>query len=88
MAVARRIGQRRWDLELVNGVRVKLAAHRLEASLARLERLQQETKILDRPGQVVDLTLMRVIAIGATPLSADDAKAKRSAAGLSPPRSL
>lgn len=69
VVLARRIGERRWDLEFASGTRVKLAAADLQATLARLVALQQESPpneagILDRANQVIDLTLNDRIAIG------------------------
>ncbi len=70
VVLARRIGQRRWDLEMASGTRVKLAATDLEASLVRLVSLQQqsppsEAGLLDRANQIIDLTLDDRVAIGA-----------------------
>jgi cell division protein FtsQ len=61
--LASRIGDRRWDIELTNGTRVKLAAGDAAASLERLVRLERQTGSLDHVGQVVDLTVLRSIAI-------------------------
>lgn len=61
--VAHRISDRRWDLELANGARVKLAAGATAASLERLVSFEQETRWLNHAGQVVDLTVPRSIAV-------------------------
>ncbi len=63
--VARRIGQRRWDLELANTATIRLAAGSSAASLDRLMRLEKETRWLDHRGHVVDLTVPRSIAVSA-----------------------
>jgi cell division protein FtsQ len=63
MQLARRIGDRRWDIELSNGARVKLAAGDPAASLDRLMRLERQARSLDHAGQVIDLTVPRAIAI-------------------------
>ncbi len=63
--LARRIGQRRWDLELANASTIRLAAGPPAESLDRLVRLEQETRWLDHTGQVVDLTVPRSIAVSA-----------------------
>ena len=63
--VARRIGGRRWDLELVNGARIKLAAGTVADSLERLVRLERETRWLDQKDRIVDLTVPRSIAVSA-----------------------
>lgn len=81
--LARRISDRRWDLELANGTVVKLAAA-TEASLERFVHLEEETRWLDHSGQVVDLTVPRSIAVstpvptgGAPRAIARDAPARR-----------
>lgn len=61
--LAHRVGDRRWDLELINGARIKLAAGATAASLERLVRLEQETRWLDHAGQVVDLRVAKSIAV-------------------------
>ena len=52
---ARRIGARRWDLNLKNGVLVKLPEHDTEFALRRLVSIDNEKKILDKNINVVDL---------------------------------
>lgn len=66
--LAKRIGERRWDLELKTGARVKLAAGPTAPSLERLARLERETRGLDHSKQIVDLTVARSIAVS-TPVS-------------------
>lgn len=61
--LARRISDRRWDIELTNGTVVKLAAGPTAASLERFVNLEEETRWLDHAGQVVDLTVPRSIAV-------------------------
>jgi cell division protein FtsQ len=63
VVVASRIGERRWDLELSNKSRVKLAAGDTAASLERLVRLEEETRWMDHAGQTVDLTVPKTIAV-------------------------
>ncbi|MEZ5815997.1 MAG: FtsQ-type POTRA domain-containing protein [Hyphomicrobiaceae bacterium] len=84
--LARRIGDRRWDLELSNGATVKLAAGPIAASLQRLVRLEQETRWLDHSGQIVDLTVPRAIAVS-TPAAATGID-KRAAVRHAPLRPL
>lgn len=91
VVLARRIGERRWDLELTSGTRVKLAAADVPASLARLVALQQESppneaSILDRGNQVVDLTLNDRIAISAD--AADRNPVSQAAASRDPAQPL
>jgi cell division protein FtsQ len=50
-----RVSQRRWDLQLANGVLVKLPAQGTEAALARLARIDADSGLLDRAVAAVDL---------------------------------
>lgn len=50
-----RIGQRRWDMELLNGVRVLLPENQPERALARLEGLHRLHALLDQPVERLDM---------------------------------
>jgi cell division protein FtsQ len=50
-----RVGARRWDLLLTDGVIVKLPEQGWEAELAELERLVLEKGVLDRDVEIIDL---------------------------------
>jgi len=52
-----RVGERRWNLRLSNGGDVLLPEDHDLVALARLQQLQQEHALLDRPLQVIDLRL-------------------------------
>lgn len=52
-----RVGDRRWDLHLKNGIQVRLPEDGVEEALHRLTILQQEQKIFDRDIESVDLRL-------------------------------
>jgi len=52
---ARRVGQRRWDVRLRNGVRVALPAEGAAAAWTRLARLEREHRLLARDVRRVDL---------------------------------
>lgn len=52
-----RVGDRRWDLHLKNGVQVRLPEDGVEDALQRLTVLQQEQKIFDRDVESIDLRL-------------------------------
>lgn len=52
-----RVGDRRWDLHLKNGVQVRLPEDGVEDALQRLTVLQQEQKIFDRDIESIDLRL-------------------------------
>ncbi|MEQ1756259.1 MAG: cell division protein FtsQ/DivIB [Micropepsaceae bacterium] len=53
--VAVRVGERRWDLQLANGVEVRLPEEGAEAALAELVKLDREQKILARDIKAIDL---------------------------------
>jgi cell division protein FtsQ len=75
--LSRRIGARRWDLELTNGATVRLAAGPPTVSLDRLVKLEEETQGLDHGGQIIDLTVPHSIAVSAPVDAARDATAVR-----------
>jgi cell division protein FtsQ len=52
-----RVGERRWNLRLANGGDVLLPEGQELAALNRLQQLQQEHALLDRPLQTIDLRL-------------------------------
>lgn len=53
--IAVRVGERRWDLQLANGVEVRLPEEGAEAALAELVRLDRDQKILARDIKAIDL---------------------------------
>lgn len=53
--VAVRVGERRWNLQLANGVEVRLPEEGAEAALAELVKLDREQKILARDIKAIDL---------------------------------
>lgn len=56
VAVATRVGDRRWDMRFVNGVTVRLPEdHEMEPALDRLARLQVRTALTQRPLDLIDL---------------------------------
>lgn len=52
-----RVGDRRWDLHLKNGITVRLPEDGIEDALHRLTVLQQEQRIFERDIETVDLRL-------------------------------
>lgn len=52
-----RVGERRWDLDLTNGVRVLLPAEKPEAMLADLERMIVDQDIFSRGIKLIDFRL-------------------------------
>ncbi len=57
MTAAVRVGERRWNLRMDNGVDVMLPEGEEKRALARLAELQASHALLDRPLQAVDLRL-------------------------------
>ncbi len=56
VAVATRVGERRWDMRFVGGVTVRLPEDEdLETALDRLAALQVRTALTERPLQLIDL---------------------------------
>jgi cell division protein FtsQ len=56
LAVATRVGERRWDLRFVNGVTVRLPEDAaMPQALERLDRLQLRTALTQRPVEMIDL---------------------------------
>ena len=55
MKAAVRVGERRWNLRLDNGVEVRLPEEGAEAALAELVRLAREQDILSRDIKAIDL---------------------------------
>lgn len=53
--VAVRVGERRWNLQLANGVEVRLPEEGAEAALAELVKFDREQKILARDIKAIDL---------------------------------
>ncbi len=52
-----RVGDRRWDLRLSNGINIKLPADNVDGALRELVRLNTEYQLLERDLKVVDLRL-------------------------------
>lgn len=56
VAVATRIGARRWDMRFINGVTVRLPEDQgLEPAIERLAKLQVRTALTQRPLELIDL---------------------------------
>ena len=78
LAVAQRIGGRRWMLVLNNGVKVHLPAEQDAAAIQRLAALQAGTGLLDR--DVAEIDLRGAGVDGSAPVIAGrDLKAPRAA---------
>ena len=71
---ARRVGERRWTLELSGGVSVQLPADREGEALLRLARQHEGSRLLDLGAQVIDLRQDGVIALRPNPVTAPAAR--------------
>jgi cell division protein FtsQ len=58
-----RVGERRWNLQLKNNITVMLPESHEPAALARLEELEQQQQLLDRPLVFVDMRLPDRLAV-------------------------
>jgi cell division protein FtsQ len=67
VAAAVRVGARRWNLQLRNGVTVMLPEGHEDVALKRLHDLQSAQSLLDRPLVFVDLRLPDRLAVRAKP---------------------
>jgi cell division protein FtsQ len=76
-----RVGQRRWNLQLKNGITVMLPEGHEDAALQRLHDLQASQSLLDRPLVFVDMRLPDRLAVRVKPQS----QASPAAAPLSAP---
>ncbi len=71
VAAAVRVGERRWDLRLDNGVTVRLPAVGAADALVRLAALQRREDVFDRDVVAIDLRLPDRLYIEMTPAGAE-----------------
>ncbi len=69
LELARRVGERRWTLDLGGGLTVHLPADREGEALLRLARHHETSRILDNGAQIIDLRQDGVIAVRASPVT-------------------
>lgn len=83
-----RVGQRRWNLQLKNGITVMLPEGHEKVALTRLHELQASQSLLDRPLVFVDLRLPDRLAVRAKPgrIAAPDSHAPDSRSEDAPNR--
>jgi cell division protein FtsQ len=67
VAAAVRVGRRRWNLQLANGIDVLLPEEHAPEAVARLGQLQAAHDLLDRPLAIVDLRLRDRLVIRPLP---------------------
>jgi len=82
VAASVRIGERRWNLHLQSGMDVLLPEGAEPAAIERLESLEKEHALLERPLQVVDMRLPDRLVIRPSP----DSRAADEASPPLPPR--
>lgn len=71
VAAAIRVGARRWDLRLVNGIDVRLPEHAPALALAHLARALEEGNLFERDILLIDLRLEDRLVIRTSPVSAE-----------------
>jgi cell division protein FtsQ len=69
VAAAVRVGERRWNLQLKNGIVVMLPEDHQDIALAKLHELEQSQALLDRPLVFVDLRLPDRLTVRPKPAS-------------------
>jgi len=67
VTAAVRVGERRWNLRMKNGTDVLLPEGAEAAALNKLEKLQNEQSLLDRPLAVIDMRLPDKLVLRAMP---------------------
>lgn len=67
LALAERVGERRWRLRLASGLVIELPERGMDAALERLDRLQAKAGVLDADLVVIDLRLPDRIALRGKP---------------------
>lgn len=70
LAAAVRVGERRWNLQLKNGITVMLPEGHAAAAIGRLMELQAADALLDRPIAAVDLRLPDRLVVRPLPTAA------------------
>ena len=73
--IARRVGERRWTLELGGGITVHLPADREGEALLRLAALEERSRLFDTGAQVIDLRQDGVVAVRVYPATTPAARA-------------
>ncbi|NBC31544.1 MAG: FtsQ-type POTRA domain-containing protein [Alphaproteobacteria bacterium] len=71
VSAAVRVGERRWDLHLDNGVRVHLPEEEIGPALRRLADMQQQADLIDRDIRAIDLRLGDRVVIRQAPAAAE-----------------
>ncbi|MCB9959568.1 MAG: FtsQ-type POTRA domain-containing protein [Rhodospirillaceae bacterium] len=67
VAASIRVGGRRWDLQMDNGVRVRLPEAGIRRALTRLADIEEHDRVIDRDILAIDLRLDDRMVIQATP---------------------
>jgi cell division protein FtsQ len=65
-----RVGERRWDLKLENGITVKLPEDGEDQAIAELVRLDRESGLLTRDIAAVDMRISDRLVVQLTPEAA------------------
>ena len=75
---AARVGQRRWNLYLDNGIAIQLPEKDVEAALARLDALDTSQQLLSKGIRNVDLRLSGRVIVGVAEVAPDQSVVKVS----------
>lgn len=78
LASALRVGRRRWDLRLKNGVIIRLPENNVELALSRLVAASRDEGLLDKDVTVIDLRLPEKLTLTPNPAAAADTAAADS----------
>jgi cell division protein FtsQ len=81
-----RVGQRRWNVVMDNGVTVMLPEGREAAELGALANLEAQDQILSRDIGEIDMRVADRVVVRLTPEAAERLKAEKEAAGKKKPR--
>ena len=74
-----RIGERRWDLHLDNGIMVKLPEDHVDAALAELVELERQDGLLGRDISAVDMRFADRLVVQLTPEAMERRQAELNA---------
>ena len=65
-----RVAGRRWDIELSNGIRIKLPENGAERALKQVAEMAGEERILEREISVIDMRLIDRVVLRLEPAAA------------------
>ncbi|MCX2721886.1 cell division protein FtsQ/DivIB [Roseibium salinum] len=75
------ISERRWDLQLENGISVRLPAENVDAALADLVKMDEESALLSRDIVAIDMRLADRVTVRLSPEAAEQRKVMTGGTG-------